>query len=68
MADVNHDDLPLHKRLLIKQRRVIGLLTPALFVHFFWWAFMIQFALWAYFKTKYYMTITMIFGSMVAGE
>ena len=64
----NTDDLPLHKRFILRHRRIIGLIGPALLVHFFWWGIMIEHNLWHLFSDKYFMTITMVFGSLVAGE
>merc|ERR1719199_2201161 len=40
---------------------------PAIFFHVCWWSYMIKHDLFHLFEEKYYMTITMIFGSMIAG-
>merc|ERR1719504_442227 len=40
---------------------------PAIFFHVCWWSYMIKHDLFHLFEEKYYMTITMIFGSMLAG-
>ncbi|XP_031560130.1 uncharacterized protein LOC116296266 isoform X2 [Actinia tenebrosa] len=62
-----NDYTPWYKVVLVKHRRVVGLLLPALFFHFFWWGIFIKYDLWHLFLDKYYMSITMIFGSMIAG-
>merc|ERR1719183_1940160 len=41
---------------------------PAIFFHVCWWSYMIKHDLFHLFEEKYYMTITMIFGSMIAGD
>lgn len=48
-------------------RRLKGVLMPAAFFHLIWWSYMIKHDLFHLFEDKYYMTITMIFGSMIAG-
>lgn len=48
-------------------RRLKGVLMPAFFFHLIWWSYMIKHDLFHLFEDKYYMTITMIFGSMIAG-
>lgn len=51
-------------------RRLKGVLMPALFFHAIWWSYMIKHDLFRnenLFEDKYYMSITMIFGSMIAG-
>jgi len=48
-------------------RRLKGVLMPAIFFHVCWWSYMIKHELFHLFEDKYYMTITMIFGSMIAG-
>jgi len=52
---------------MVNHRRHIGLILPALFFHFWWWGVFIKYDLWHLFKEKYFMTITMIFGSIIAG-
>jgi hypothetical protein len=52
---------------MVKHRRVVGLLFPALLFHFCWWGIFIKYDLWHLFKEKYYMSLTMIFGSLIAG-
>jgi len=48
-------------------RRLKGVLMPAIFFHLIWWSYMIKHDHFHLFEDKYYMTITMIFGSMIAG-
>ena len=62
------DDAPWHRKLMVKHRRIVGLLIPAGFFHFCWWGIAFRYNLWHLFETKWPMTITMIFGSMIAGE
>ncbi|XP_064644275.1 uncharacterized protein LOC135498055 [Lineus longissimus] len=61
------DDLPLHRKLLLKYRRLIAFAIPALIVHFLWWATFIKWNMWHLFETGYPMSITMIGGSIIAG-
>lgn len=64
------------KPFLEKYRRPIGLLLPAAFFHVIWWSYMGHHDLWHLFTERsgdgniprYYMSITMMFGSMVAGS
>ena len=62
------EGLPLYKRLLITHRRIIGFIIPAMFVHALWWAFFAKHDLWQLFLTRYPMSITMVFGSLIAGR
>ncbi len=64
---LSEDDSLVHK-ITVKHRRIVGLIIPAFFFHTFWWAIAIQYNLWYIFKEKYYMSITMIFGSIIAGN
>ena len=48
-------------------RKLLGLALPALFFNLAWWAIMIKNDYWHLFPDKYYMSITMIFGSLIAG-
>ena len=56
------------EKLLVKHRRIVGIVVPAVFFHFCWWGIFIKHNLWHLFPEKYYMSITMIFGSMMAGK
>ena len=58
---------PLHERILVKYRRFIAVLIPLTFYHCVWWCLNLRNNYFQYFPTHYPMTITMIFGSMVAG-
>ena len=60
--------LPCHKRMLLTHRRLIGLLIPAILYHVCWWALAIKYQFWGLFVDNYYMTLTMIVGSIVAGK
>lgn len=61
---------------LERYRRPIGLLLPAAFFHLIWWSYMADQDLWHLFRERsgdgniprYYMSITMLFGSMIAGS
>ena len=75
--DENHQDeldkekiaaLPMPERLFVKYRRVLGLVLPGVVFHFFWWAYMIKHDLFHVYVDKYFMALTMIFGSLIAGE
>ena len=55
------------RRVLIKYRRILGFCVPAILFHLFWWAYFIKYNTWYLFPDKYEMTITMIFGSLIAG-
>jgi uncharacterized membrane protein YfcA len=48
-------------------RRLKGVFAPAIFFHFIWWSYMIKHDHFGFFEDKWYMTVTMIFGSMIAG-
>ena len=61
------DDDPWYRHVMVKHRRLVGLALPALFYHFIWWSIAIKHDLWHLFPEKYFMSVTMIFGSMVAG-
>ena len=58
---------PLHKRILVKYRKYIAILIPLSFYHLVWWCLAIRNNYFPIFETHYIMSITMIFGSMVAG-
>ena len=58
---------PLHERILTKYRRFIAILIPLSFYHSVWWCLAIRNNYFPLFQTHYIMSITMIFGSMVAG-
>ncbi len=62
------DETPWHVRLLVRHRRLLGLALPAAFFHFCWWGIAFRYNLWHLFRDKYFMSITMAFGSIIAGE
>ena len=61
-------DTPWHKRIIIRQRRLVGLVIPAAVFHALWWGIAIKYNVWHHFTDKYFIAITMIFGSMIAGQ
>ena len=48
--------------------RQVGILIPLTLYHFWWWAVMIHYNLWYNFKDKYFMSLVMILGGLVAGK
>ena len=50
-----------------RRRKILASVLPGLLCHFGWWAVMIKMDLWHLFPEKYYMTLTMIVGSIIAG-
>jgi len=61
------DDAPLLDRVMVKHRRLIGILIPLLFFEACWWCQAIKHDYFAYFPDRYLLSITMVFGSLVAG-
>lgn len=61
------DDAPWYKKVLVKHRRIIGFLVPFTVYYFIWLSMAIKHDFFRYFPEKYFMTITMIFGGLVAG-
>lgn len=61
------DDAPWYKQILVKHRRVVALLFPVTVNYFLWWSMAIKHNFFRYFIEKYFMTITMILGGLVAG-
>ena len=57
---------PFHKRIL-SNRQFWGILIPLTFFEVCWWSLAIKHDFFDYFPDKYFMSITMIFGAMVAG-
>ena len=49
------------------KRKLLAFALPALVFHFAWWAIAINNNLFYLFPQRYEMSITMIFGSMIAG-
>ena len=64
-SDVTSDSV---KKTTSRQRKILAFIVPGLVCHFGWWALMIKMNLWHFFVDKYYMTLTMIIGSMIAGK
>jgi hypothetical protein len=59
--------LPLFERILFKYRKQVGMAIPFFIIHIFWWTYMISTQSFYLFETRYFISIVMIFGSMVAG-
>ena len=59
---------PWHKKIIVRYRRTLGLLIPALFFHVIWWSLAVRHNFWRYFPDKYFLSITMLFGSLIAGK
>ena len=57
-----------HTSFFARYRRPIGLLLPVCFVQFIYWSTFISYGRWYIFQEKYVMTLTMIFGGLIAGE
>ncbi len=55
------------EKFLMKHRRLIGILIPLLFYQSGWWCLAIKHDYFSLFPDRYILTITMIFGAMVAG-
>ncbi|CAH1772853.1 unnamed protein product, partial [Owenia fusiformis] len=60
-------DASMGRRFLVKYRRAIGFLIPTVFCLVIWLAIAIKKNLWPLFVDNYFMSITMIFGSLIAG-
>ena len=58
--------LPFWKRV-VTSRRFWGIIIPLIFFEVCWWSLAIKHNFFKYFPDKYVMSITMIFGAMVAG-
>jgi len=65
-----------HSRLVARRPRLAGVLLPALLVHLFWWSYILPRHQLALFTARaaggsgvpgYWMSVTMVFGSLVAG-
>lgn len=59
---------PWHERLIVKYRRLMGVAIPCIFFQVIWWSCAFKYDLWSLFPDKYFMSITMIFGSLIAGK
>ena len=60
-------DAPFMTRILVKHRRLIGILIPMLFFEILWWLQAFRHDYFSYFPSRYLLSITMIFGATVAG-
>jgi len=60
-------DAPVVTRILVKHRRLIGILIPMLFFEILWWMQAFRHGYFSYFPERYLLSITMIFGATVAG-
>lgn len=58
---------PWHERLIVKHRRLVGVAIPFIFYQVIWWSSAINYDFWSLFPERYFISITMIFGSMIAG-
>ena len=56
-----------HVRFIAKHRRAVGFLLPVCFVHFIYWSTFISYGRWYLYREKYVMTLTMVFGGLIAG-
>eukprot|EP00095_Tigriopus_kingsejongensis_P010878 maker-scaffold86_size395752-snap-gene-1.13 protein:Tk10878 transcript:maker-scaffold86_size395752-snap-gene-1.13-mRNA-1 annotation:"Protein C15A11.4" len=61
------DDAPWTKRILVKHRRLVGILIPLMFFQVCWWCLAIRWNYFQYFPDRYILSITMIFGAAIAG-
>ncbi|XP_040566743.1 uncharacterized protein [Lepeophtheirus salmonis] len=53
--------------ILIKYRKLVGVLIPLTFFQVIWWTLAVRHDYFQYFPDKYIMSITMIFGAIIAG-
>ncbi|PFX18922.1 hypothetical protein AWC38_SpisGene16689 [Stylophora pistillata] len=58
---------PWYQRLIVKHRRLMGVTIPFIFFQVIWWSCAIKYNFWSLFPGRYFMTITMVLGSMIAG-
>jgi len=60
-------DAPFTTKILVKHRRLIGILIPLMFFEILWWMQAIKHDYFSYFPDRYLLSITMIFGASIAG-
>ncbi|CAH1778996.1 unnamed protein product [Owenia fusiformis] len=60
-------DAPWYTIALVKYRRFVGPAISATVVYFLWLAYMIKWNMWYLFVERYEMSVTMVFGSLIAG-
>jgi len=61
------EDASLGKKILVKHRRLIGILIPLFAVQVVWWLQAFRHNYFPLFGDRWIMSVTMIFGAMVAG-
>ncbi|XP_013398309.1 uncharacterized protein LOC106164825 [Lingula anatina] len=61
------EDAKWYKKVMVRYRRVVAVVMPSVIVLSAWLAVMVAHNHWNLFPEKYFMTITMVFGSLVAG-
>ena len=59
---------PLVERILVQHRRLLGVAIPFVFYQVLWWSCAIKYNFFSLFADRYFISITMIFGSMIAGK
>jgi len=60
-------DAPLMTRIMVKHRRLIGILIPMLFFEILWWMQAVRHDYFSKFPERYALSLTMILGATVAG-
>jgi len=60
-------DASWQEKILVKHRKIIGILIPFTFYSFLWWSLAIKNNYFAYFPERYPMSITMAVGSFIGG-
>merc|ERR1712038_250794 len=60
-------DASFGERLMVKHRRLIGILIPLVFFEVCWWLLAVRWDFFSLFPERYILSITMIFGATVAG-
>lgn len=61
-------DAPWYEKLIVKHRRLMGVAIPFTFFQVIWWSCAVKYNFWRLFPDRFFMSITMIFGSMIAGK
>eukprot|EP00095_Tigriopus_kingsejongensis_P010879 maker-scaffold86_size395752-snap-gene-1.12 protein:Tk10879 transcript:maker-scaffold86_size395752-snap-gene-1.12-mRNA-1 annotation:"hypothetical protein Y032_0347g3155" len=61
------DDAPWTEKIMVKHRRLVGILIPLVFFQVCWWTLAIRWDYFQYFPDRYILSITMIFGATIAG-
>ena len=59
---------PGYEKLIVKHRRLLGVAIPFTFFQVIWLSCAVKYNLWRLFPDRFFMSITMIFGSMIAGK